>query len=91
MKQKLIQWQQKTIGYMRWSSVHHLKMAHTASEDLDGHMIACTHIFNFPRGWMLFEKTEKIWLFRRGSELHLDLHYHQEDLCAEQCLRQQIM
>ena len=65
--------------------MHYLKMVHTTSEDLIGHMIACVHIFNFPRGWMLFEKTEKIWLFRRGSELQLDLHYHQEDPHTEQC------
>ena len=65
--------------------MHDLKVAHNASEDPDGHMIACVHVLNFPRGWMPFEKTEKIWLFRRSSELYLDLHYLQEDLCAEQC------
>ena len=56
------------------ATVHCLKMVHTVSEDLDGHMIACTHIFNFSRGQMPLRKTEWILLFRRGRELHLDLH-----------------
>ena len=49
-------------------------MAHTVSEDPDGHMIACVYIFNFSRGWMPLRKPRIIWLFRRGRELYLDLH-----------------
>ena len=54
--------------------MHHLKMVHTVSEDLDGHVIVGTHVFNFSRGQMPLRKTEQISVFKRGRELHLDFH-----------------
>ena len=52
--------------------MHHLKMVYTVSEDPHGHVRVHMHVINFSRGQMPLRKTERIGLFRRGRELHLD-------------------